>query len=415
MRSARLLTGFALAALQLGAGSADLPLTGPAVAGMESADRAYAAFMQRHGIPGGSVAIMKDGCIVYARGFGWADRDTRRPVRPDTLFRIASVSKPITALAVVALVEQGTLSYQQKVFPYLGYPTPDYEGAERDPRLDSITIEQLLRHCGGWDRDAAFDPMFRTNQAAEDMTGRRQPPADARTIARWMVGKPLQFDPGTRYAYSNYGYCLLGRVIEKASGRDYEDHLRTLLARAGITSMRIGGSRPGELRDNEARYYDFPGAEPRTSAWDDPDTPGPYRHAIPTLDAHGGWIATPSDLLRFTTLMDGRPGPEDVIGPDSIRRMHARPPYAPAAAEKPNFYGYGWQFWERADGEFRNWFHGGSLPGTMAMLIRSDKGITWAALFNMRPRQDSAFKDLDQTMWRAVNGVTEWPDAAPDR
>jgi len=406
MPSARLLLWIAFFAIHTQALLADISLSGPAVPGMESADRAYSAFMQRHSIPGGSVAIMKDGKIVYARGFGWADREKKRPVQPDTIFRIASISKPITALAVISLVEQEKLSYQQKVFPYLSYPTPDYDGAKRDPRLDTITVEHLLHHSGGWDRDAAFDPMFRTNEAAKDLTGKSQPPANPGQIARWMIGKPLQFDPGSRYAYSNYGYCVLGRVIENATGQEYEFHTRRMLAKAGITTMRIGGSRENELLPNETRYYDFAKAKLKTSAWNEPDTPGPYRHSIPTLDAHGGWVASASDLLRFTTLLDGRPEPEDLINAKSIALIHKRPSFAPPATEKHNYYGYGWSFWERKDGKFRNWFHSGSLPGTMSMLIRSDNGITWTALFNLRPKDSSAaFKDLDDTMWQAVRSA----------
>jgi N-acyl-D-amino-acid deacylase len=405
-----LLSWIALLGMHAQASAADLPLSGPAVPGMESADRAYSSFMQRHHIPGGSAAIMKDGKILYARGFGYTDREKKSPVQPDTLFRIASISKPITALAVVSLVEQKRLAYQTKVFPCLGYPTPDYKGAKRDPRLDSITVEHLLQHSGGWDRDASFDPMFRTNQATRDLTGSEQPPATAEQIAHWMVGKPLQFDPGTRYAYSNYGYCILGRMIEKATGQSYETYTRAMLAKAGITTMRIGGGRRNELLPNETRYYDYLGAKHRSSAWNEPDTPGPYRFPIPTLDAHGGWIASASDLLRFTTLLDGRPEPADLINNESIALTHKRPSFAPPAAEKHNYYGYGWSFWERKDGTFRNWFHSGSLPGTMSMLIRSDNGITWAALFNLRPKDHkAASKDLDQTMWQAVRGVTKWP------
>jgi hypothetical protein len=121
--------------------------------------------------------------------------------------------------------------------------------------------------------------------------------------------------------------------------------------------------------------------------------------------------ATPSDLVRFTTLFDGRPRPQDLITSKSIALLHERPSFAPPASQKLNYYGFGWFFREREDGKFRNWFHSGSLPGTMSMHIRSDNGITWAAVFNLRPKDSSAaFKDLDSTMWKAVRGVTKWPE-----
>ena len=135
----------------------EIPISGTPVPGMEAADEAFTKFMKRHAIPGGSAAIMKDGKLIYARGFGFADRDAKKPVQPDTLFRIASISKPITSLVIARLVEEGKLRYDQKAIPWLGYPTPDYEGAKRDPRLDSITIRQLLQHSGGWDRSTALN------------------------------------------------------------------------------------------------------------------------------------------------------------------------------------------------------------------------------------------------------------------
>ena len=413
-----LLSSVPLTFAQDATATVEIPVHGKAIPGMESVDTAYAEFMKKHGIPGGSVAIMKDGRLVYARGFGWADRESRKPATPGTTFRIASISKPVTAMVVAHLVEQGKLRYDQKAFPYLGYPTPQYEGAERDPRLDTITVRHLLQHSGGWDRNTAlnpdgekgFDPMFHTRDASRDLTGNDQPPATAHQIARWMVGKPLQFDPGTRYAYSNYGYCILGRMIEKATGQGYEEYTRSLLAKAGITAMTIGGSKADELKANESRYYDYPGAPGRNSVWGEANTPGPHRFSMPTLDAHGGWIATATDLVRFTTLLDGRPEPPDLLQAESIALTHARPSFAPPAEEARNYYGFGWKFWEREDAKYRNWFHSGSLPGTMSMLIRSDDGTTWAALFNMRPKESGpAFKDLDDTMWKAVRGVTEWP------
>ena len=418
-RMMRLLLLVALVATETACCDPKIPISGSAIPGMQSVDEAYSAFMERQGIPGGSVAILKEGRLVYARGLGWANAVEKQPVRRETLFRIASISKPLTALAVVTLVEEGKLTYDQKVFPYLDYPTPAYEGAQRDPRLDAITIEHLLQHSGGWDRDTAidpdgtksFDPMFYSKAASTDLTGSDQPPASAEQNVRWMIGRPLQFDPGSRYAYSNLGYCVLGRVIEKCTGQPYETYVRSILEKAGITSMRIGRSRASEIFENETHYHSYPSAELGKSVWNEPDTPSPYRFPMSTLDAHGGWVATASDLVRFTTLMDGRANPVDQITAESIAAIHTRPSFAPPAAEKNNYYGMGWSFWEREDGQFRNWFHSGSLPGTMAMLIRSDNGITWAALFNLRPKDSSsAFKDLDATMWKAVRSVTKWPE-----
>ena len=90
------------------------------------------------------------------------------------------------------------------------------KGAKFDRRWREVTIHQLLQHTGGWDRDKSFDPMFHNNQICEEL--KIPSPALQKDIIRYMVRQPLDFNPGERYAYSNFGYCLLGRVIEKVTG-----------------------------------------------------------------------------------------------------------------------------------------------------------------------------------------------------
>ncbi len=191
------------------------PITGKAVTGMRSYDDTVAALMARYHVPGGAVAVMKNGRLVYARGFGWAEAEHRIPAAPDALFRIASVSKPITSAAVMTLVEAGRLSLDQPVLPFLD-DLPAARGAVLDPRWNRITIRLLLEHAGGWDRDASFDPMFRPDSAARAVGAPM--PATAGTIIRYMKGVPLDFDPGTRSAYSNFGYAILSHVIERVTG-----------------------------------------------------------------------------------------------------------------------------------------------------------------------------------------------------
>jgi N-acyl-D-amino-acid deacylase len=158
------------------------PITGPAVAGLESYDRIITEIMARHRIPGGAIAVAKDGRLVLARGYGWADVDNEIAVSPDALFRIASISKPITAAAIMTLVERGRLRVEDRAFDILSGLDPP-AGVTPDPRLADITIEQLLRHSGGWDRDRSFDPMFRPILAATAVGA--QAPASAETVIRY--------------------------------------------------------------------------------------------------------------------------------------------------------------------------------------------------------------------------------------
>src|SRR5690606_22434583 len=103
-------------------------------------------------------------------------------------------------------------------------------------------ILHLLQHRGGWDRDKSFDAMFQSVRFAQTLG--IDSPAKANDVIRAMQSVPLDFEPGERYAYSNYGYCLLGRVIEKFSGQSYEDYVKEhVLAPTGVTAMCVGGTR----------------------------------------------------------------------------------------------------------------------------------------------------------------------------
>ena len=174
-------------------------------------------FMSARKVPGGALAVVKDRRLVYARGYGWADREGEEPVKAESLFRIASISKPVTSAAIMRLVEAGKLSLDKHVAELVAVEPVVPEGKKPDPRLQEITIRQCLQHTGGWNRDVSGDPMFRSVDIARAVGA--PAPARQEAIIRYMFGQPLDFAPGASYAYSNFGYCLLGRVIEKVTGR----------------------------------------------------------------------------------------------------------------------------------------------------------------------------------------------------
>lgn len=191
-------------------------ITGQLVPQFTVLDASIQAAMARYQVPGGSVAIAKDGRLVYARGFGRADIATGEPVQPDSLFRSASVSKPVTAVAALRLVDEHRLGLDERVLPRLRNVLGDGYRIG-DARIADITVRDLLQHSGGWDRDDSFDPMF---QSASIVSATREPaPASCETIIRYMLQRRLDFAPGSRAAYSNFGYCVLARVIEAAAGR----------------------------------------------------------------------------------------------------------------------------------------------------------------------------------------------------
>jgi N-acyl-D-amino-acid deacylase len=377
-------------------------------------DREMEAFMSARGVPGGALAVVKDRRLVYARGYGWANREAKIPVQPDSLFRIASISKPITGVAVMKLVEDGKLSLDAKAFPFLGIPPAVQSLIDPEPRLHHITIRQLLQHTGGWDRDKSFDPMFRSERIAR--ANLTPPPATSVDVIRYMLSRPLDFDPGARYAYSNYGYCVLGRLIEKASGQSYEKFVQeNVLAPAGIKQMRIGASLDGKQAPGEVRYYPndpaeadnvFPG-EPRKVPW-------PYGgFHLEAMDAHGGWIASAIDLARFAAALDD-PEHSPLLKQESFATMYA-PPAAPASRQadgtlESSYYGCGWMVRPVGKRGRANYWHSGSLPGTNTLLVRLANGLSWAVLFNQRS-EDKKLPDgaIDAALHRAAAAVSDWP------
>jgi N-acyl-D-amino-acid deacylase len=194
----------------------ELPTTGLKVESLAAYDEVMTRILAQWQVPGGALAVMKGDRLVLARGYGLADRDAGEPVQPDSRFRIASLSKPITAVAILQLVEQGRLDLDAKALRVL----EDLQPAEAsvDPRIWEITVRQLLQHTAGWDRAETADPLFppRSVEAAQAL-GAPQP-ASCETVIRYAFTQPLDFDPGTRFGYGNLNYCILGRIVERVTG-----------------------------------------------------------------------------------------------------------------------------------------------------------------------------------------------------
>ena len=373
---------------------------------MERFDEALLELMDKYDIPGGAVAVVKDGRLVLARGYGVGDVDSGEPVQPDSLFRIASISKPITAVAILWLVESGDLDLDDRAFDILN----DYEALERDdadPRIREVTVRQLLQHSGGWDRDKSFDAMWIAGRVERELGVPK--PVSCADIITFMLKKSLDFDPGARYSYSNLGYCILGRIIEEVSGQPYEEYVRNqLLLPIGIARMRIGGTLPDDRADGEVSYYGYPG---QSWTWSvlpgtEQQVPWPYGgFHLKTMDSHGGWIASTIDLVRFATALGGRP--PLLLERPSIAQMLSRPDLS-TRQDRASYYGMGWSVRPWPGGA--NWWHFGSMPGSESMLVRTHNGMVWAALFNSRPENRDGFIDeIDRLLWDSFEDVERWP------
>lgn len=395
---------------------AEFPITGASLAGMENFDASVRDVMQKYKIPGGAIAVVRDGKLIYARGYGYSDVENKTPVQPDALFRIASVSKPITSAAIMKLVEDGKLKFDDRVVPLIADLTPA-PGATIDPRWDQVTIRNLLDHTGGWDRDkpGGFDPMFQSATAAAAVNA--PAPASAETIIRWMRGMPLDFNPGDKWAYSNFGYNILGRVIERVSSLPYEEFVRTrVLQPVGASRTRLGKSHMKDALPEEVKYYVaglgvnapivlsiFPG---------EGGVPLNYGgYYLEATDSHGGWVSSTIDLLRFVNGIDGRASPPDILKPQTVTDMtNFGPTVCP---DGTCYYAAGW--WVRPIQSGTTWWHGGDYAGTKAFLVRSYSGVSWVALFNAGT-SNSMINEVETALWNSLNAMTSFPpnDLFPD-
>jgi len=368
-------------------------------------------FVSKNKIPGAALAVAKDGRLLYARGFGWSDRESKIRVQPHSLFRIASISKPITAVAILRLVDQSKLKLDDKAFAKLPHKPLQRKGAKLDPRLNQITIRHLLQHRGGWDRAQSMDAMFQPVRIARALG--KAPPASADDIISFMRGWPLDFNPGSRYAYSNLGYNVLGRVIEQATGRSYCEYVRAeILKPLGITAMRIGRTLPAGRARDEVRYHARGGRAGFSVMARNFGTrvPRPYgAWHLEAMDSHGAWIASAIDLVRFGSALE-KFEKSKILSPKSIATMtEGVADFDRKGKPKPTFYGLGW--FVRPVGKKTNRWHTGSLDGTAALLVLRHDGLCWAALFNTRSTAsgDHAGREIDPLLHEAADAVKKWP------
>ncbi|MAG92680.1 MAG: D-aminoacylase [Planctomycetaceae bacterium] len=388
--------------------------TGDAVPELAAFDRMMQRFVEEHHIPGAALAVTAGSRLVLARGYGYADVAAKQPATPQSLFRIASISKPITAVAILKLVEAGKLSLDDPVFEHLKHEPHLEEGTKFDERQKKITIRHCLQHRGGWDRAKSFDAMFQSVKFADRLGV--LPPAGPDAVIRCMLGERLDFDPGERYAYSNYGYCLLGRVVEKLTDQTYEQYVQQqVLKPIGIESMRIGATHlKGRHLPHEVRYYD-PAQVPSVFAADrDAPVPAPYGSLhLEAMDSHGAWIASAVDLARFACAFDD-PAACPLLKPESVRTLYGRPPGLAGHDEegepKATYYSLGWMNRLREDGTLNNW-HTGSLAGTATFLLRRHDGLNFAVLFNARRDASVSHfgRAIDPLLHEVANSIATWP------
>jgi N-acyl-D-amino-acid deacylase len=371
-------------------------------------DQMMQNFMKKNNIPGASLAIIKDSCLVYAKGFGYANRERQEEVQTDSLFRIASMSKSITGVAILQLVEKGQISLDDKVSSLLKL-RPYNSEYYFDRRWNRITIKHLLQHEGGWSKKN--DIMGRSVSVAKALG--KSKPVNSREFIRYMMGKKLEFTPGSKYGYSNFGYNILGRVIEDITNMSYESYVKkNILFPLGIYHMELGKRDRQYRAKNEVTYYDPNNrvTYPFFGINKNRKVPIAYGNYLNAQDSHGGWIASASDMARFISCFDEINGCE-ILKLETIKKMFNRQS-GPACYQnkKPKnpYYANGWMVKQKRVG--KNIYHFGSLTGTSTAMVKRSDGIGWVILFNMRDnkKHKKLASLIDSKLHKVLSNIKVW-------
>lgn len=270
---------------------------------LAAVDAYLAGQVKTKGFVGLSVAVMREGKVVFAKGYGQRSLTPSRPVEPDTSFAVGSITKQFTCACVLRLAEQGKLSINDPVANYYPHLT----------RAKDITLRDLMTHTAGYPDYYPLDFLDR----------RMLRPITLDRLLNDYAGSKLDFEPKSRFSYSNTGYILLGGVVEKVSGMPFTQFVDSqLLKPAGMTHSRFGSSAalPLAATGHTAFALGAPeSAQPEAAGW---------------IDAAGGLWASASDLLRWNlALATGQ-----IVRPESYRLMTA--PQTLSTGKVSN-YGYG--------------------------------------------------------------------------
>ncbi len=296
------------------------------------------------GEPGAAVLVVKDGETVLRKGYGLANLELGVPIQPDMVFEIGSVTKQFTAAAVLMLAERGLLSLDDEITRHLpGYPTHGQK----------ITIDHLLTHTSGIPSYTGLPEWM--ERVREDMK--------VEQLIAMFKDKPLEFAPGERWAYNNSAYVLLGAVIEKASGKTYEDFIeQEVFKPLGMTRSSYGHNRevvPGRVEgyDKESEGYERARYLSMTQPF-----------------AAGSLLSTVDDLARWSDALWGG----KVLKPESLKRMLTP---AKLSSGRSTRYAYGLGIGEYAGRTIVE--HGGGIFGFVSDTLRvPDEGIFVAILSN---------------------------------
>lgn len=342
------------------------PTTPPEVSQTDVVDELVYQYIRKNSVPGVTLAVAKDGKLIYAKAYGFANSESGEGMKTVTRSRISSISKTVTSIAIMTMLEEGLLTLDDKIFGEAGILGDDF-GAVRPYKqyITDLTVKHCLsHHVGGW------------GNANNDPTMLRDELNNRELISYIIDNVALASKPGVSYTYSNVGFMILGRVIEKLSGKSYEEYVREkILIPAGITDMVIGGNTFAERKENEATYHHAQA----------------YTRNFSRRDANGGWIATATDLVKLFVRINANSYVPDILSSSTLHTM-TTPPF------NYNRYALG----ITVNGS--TWSHGGSFNGSRSHWMRNGSGFVAAIMIN------SGADNLSKLLEDIVAAPITWPN-----
>lgn len=331
-------------------------------------DEAVNQYMSSQSVKGLSLAVCKDGRLVFAKGYGWADAASGEEMSPDQPLRIMSISKPVTSVGVMTLLDQKKISLDKPVFGPNSILGSKYATPAGKEKLNRITVRQLLNHTSGLRSCNGESVFWDQNKTADDAMNVLLNASDLITT-----------DTSAQWIYSNTNFFILGRIIEQVSGQSYETYIRNnVLNKCGIGNSMYVGAASGIAKSGEATYV--PMDKMNLQLW----------------AGFGGWVARPIDLLKFLNRVDGTAIPSDVITTPTHTAMVS------GSALRPG-YGCGWN----VSGTIQN--HNGCFDGTRSFLVEMGNGISYSVIVNNNPSNDGCGWTMKGAIEGGLNKVSGYP------
>ena len=355
---------------------------------LRALDKKIERYITKWWIKGASLAITRNDSLIYAKGYGWADEEKGIEMQPGHIMRMASVSKLMTAVGIMVLQDRGLLNIKDTVFGPDGILCDSlYSSHIKDKKHYRITVEHLLRHQGGFYRDPVFSSRDVKHQMGLDHAPEKE------DYFKLVLSHRLRYLPGSVHKYSNFGYILLSEIIERVSGKPYEQFMKEdVFAPAGCYDMHIAGTYYTDKRDNEVRYYTHEGDGKYIEEYNDSGIMVERCYGgnnIPLLSGAGAWCGSTLEIARLVACIDGQDEIPDIISKEAVRQMTQY-------FDKSTF-SLGWNDTTPGLG----WSRSGTLSGTCALVKRFPDGECWVMITNTStwkgPRQakytDALFKE----------------------